>query len=67
MQQSPQNPAHKQERDEHCGEREGHGQDGEANLCRPPERCLQGPLPHFHMPDDIFQHHDGVIHDEPHT
>ena len=32
----------------------------------PVEGRLEGRLPHLHVADDVFQHHDGVVHHEPH-
>jgi len=54
VQQAPNHPAHEQHRDEHRGQREGHGEDGEADLPRPVERRLQRLLAHFQVPGDVL-------------
>ena len=57
---------HEQHRNEHGGQGEGHGHDGEADLARAQEGRLQAPHPVLHVPHDVLQHHDGVVHHEAH-
>ena len=66
VQQPADNAAHEDQGNEHRRQRQGHGQDGEADLGRALQRRVIGLLAHFDVPDDILQHHDGVIHHEAH-
>ena len=64
VQQTPHNPLHEQDRDEDRNQRYGHGKDGETYFPGTLESGLHGALPLFHVPDDILQHDNGVIHDK---
>ena len=52
-------------RDEHRGQREGHREDGEADLLRRPRAPprMRG-FAHLHVAHDVLEHHDGVVHHE---
>ncbi len=62
--QPPHHIAHEQQRNEHGDEREGEGDDGEADLPRALERGGERPLAGFDVARDVFDHHDGVVHHE---
>ena len=64
VEQPADDPAHEEHGDEDGDEREGHGDDGEADLPRPVERRLQRAFPLLHVADDVLQHDDGVVHHE---
>ena len=64
VQQPSEDAAQKKHWDEYRRQRERHGDDGEANFLRTTERGLKHPLAHLHVPDDVLQHDDGVVHDE---
>ncbi len=67
VEQAANNATHEEHRDEHGRQRQGHRNDGEADLARAVERGLEPRFAHLHMTDDVLQHHDGVVHDEPHA
>ncbi len=60
--QTPDDIPHKQQRDQHRNQREGEGDNGEADLARPFQRRRQRLFPFFDIAGDVFDHHDGVIH-----
>ena len=45
-------------------ERDGHGDDRSDEFARAQQRGIDGRLAFAHMPLDVFDHHDRVIHDE---
>ena len=67
VEQPPQDTAQEEHRDKHRRQGQGHGEDGEADLPGAVDGRLERRLSHLHVPDDIFQHHDGVVHHEPHA
>ena len=64
VQQPAEHAAHEQHGDEHRGERQRHGENGEADLPRSVEGRLERALAHFEVAYDVFQHHNGVVHDK---
>ena len=64
VQQPSQNAAHEKHGNEHCRQRQGHGNDGEADFARPAKSRFHRRLAHLHVAHDVFQHHDGVIDHE---
>ena len=62
VEQPPENPSHEQQRDKDRHQRQGHGDDREANLSGTVKGGLHGPLPHLHMAHDVFQHDNGIVH-----
>ena len=62
VQQPAQDAAQKEHRDKHRGQGQGHGEDGEADLPGAVDGRCKRRLPHLHVPDDVFQHHDGIVH-----
>ena len=56
--------AHEQHRDEHRRQRQRHRDDGEADLLRAVQGRLERRLAHLHVPDDVLEHDDGVVHHE---
>ncbi len=64
VEQPPDDAAHEQHRDEHRRQRERHRDDGEADLARAVQRRLEDALAHLHVPDDVLEHDDGVVHHE---
>ena len=67
MQQPPEDAAHEQHRNEHGSQRERHGNDRETDFSGPLQRCLHRGFALLHVTHDVFQHHNGVVHDEPHA
>ena len=65
VEEPPEDPAHEKDRDENGHQRQGHGKDGEADLPwthrGPPPST---PFAMLHVPDDVFQHHYGVVNHE---
>ena len=66
VEQPAEDSAHEKDRDEDRGKREGHGNNREADLSRSFPRCLRDALPELHVADDVLEHDDGIIDDEPH-
>ena len=64
MEQPAKDSAHEEYRDKDRGEGKGHGQDGEAYLPGAMERRLDSAFAQLHVPDDVFQHHDGIVHNK---
>ncbi len=62
----PDDAAHEEDGDEHGHERQRDRDDGEADLARALERGLERLHPVLDVPDDVLQHHDGVVDDEAH-
>src|ERR1019366_3619275 len=62
--QPAQNARHEQDGDEDGGQRERHGDNGEADFPGTRERRRVGLLAVLDVADDVLQHDDGVIHDE---
>src|ERR1019366_5423477 len=65
MRMAAQDAGHEQNRDEDRRQRQRHGDDGEADLAGTGEGSLHRGLAKFDMTDDILQHDDGVVDDEP--
>ncbi len=66
VEQPADDSAHEEHRDEHRGQRQGHGDDGEADLPRPVQGRLERRFPHLHVAHDVLEHDDGVVHHEAH-
>ena len=66
VQQPSDNSAHEEHGNEHRHQRNGHGDDGEADLFRSEQRGFHPRLSHFHVAHDIFEHDDGVVDNEAH-
>ena len=60
----PDHPAHEKNRNKHRNEREGDGNDREADLARAFERGFERPHAAFDVPHDVLEHDDGVIDHE---
>jgi hypothetical protein len=58
--------AHEQHGDEHRHQRDGHGDDGEADLARADQRRLEGVHALLDVAHDVLEHDDGVVDDEAH-
>ena len=56
--------AHEEDRDEHGGQRERHAHDREADLLGAVNRRLERGFAHFHVPHDVLEHDDGIVHNE---
>ena len=56
---------HENQRDEHRDQRDAQRDDGKANLFGPFEGGLHGRFARFDEADDIFDHHDGIVHHKP--
>ena len=67
VQQTSDNSAHEQHRDEHGRERQGHGNDGESDFLRALPRRFERRITRFDVAHDVFQHDNGVVHDETDT
>ena len=65
VEQPSDDPAQKQNRNKYRDERDRHRQNGKANLARAVERRPQRGLSHLHVPNDVLQHDDRVVDDEP--
>ena len=66
MEQPADDPAHQQHRNEHGRQRQGHGENREADFACSVERRLHGPLSHLEVADDVLEHHDGVVYHKSH-
>ncbi|MNX88083.1 hypothetical protein D3C86_1200410 [compost metagenome] len=64
VEQTPDDAAHEQDGDEHSHQRDRHGEDGEADFLRTLQGRGQGLLALLHVPHDVLEHDDGVVHDE---
>ena len=62
--QPAENSSHEQDRDENGRERQSHGNDRETDFLRTSRSSFEGSFSHFAVPDDVFQHDDGIVHDE---
>ena len=65
VKQPANNPTQKQDRDKHRHERDRHRENREPDLRRAVERRFQRRLPHLHVPNDVLEHDDRIVHDEP--
>ena len=65
VEDSSENPAHEEHRDEDSNKGKGHGQNGKADFFGTGKRSLEDPFPFFYMAHDIFEHDDSVIHHKP--
>src|SRR5690606_9041485 len=54
------------DRQEHHHDHQGDGSHGEADLLGAIIGCPHLVLPHFHVAVNVFDHHDGIIHQDPH-
>ena len=62
LKETPQNAPHEQYGNEDGDQRQAHGQDGEANFPSTLSGSLQRCLSSLHVPDDVFQNDDRIIH-----
>ncbi len=58
-------PAHETDREEDGDDGEGRGHDGQADFIRGIDGRLITALPHPHVADDVFDLHDGIVHQHP--
>src|ERR1700734_2684604 len=58
------NSAHHEQRNEHRHQRQAHGNHGKANLGGSFECRLYRAHPALYVTRDVFEHHDGIIHNE---
>ena len=65
LEQPAEEPAHEEHGDEHGDEGERHRQDREADLAAALERRREDVFPALHPADDVLEHDDRVVHDEP--
>jgi hypothetical protein len=56
--------AHEQQRDQHRHQRDGERDDGEGDLLRALECCLQRPVAALEIARDVLDHDDGIVHHE---
>ena len=63
--QSADHAAHRKERDEHRDQRKGDRDDREADLAGSLERGFEGGHPLLDIADDVLDHDDRIVHDEP--
>ena len=66
MQKASQDAAHKQHGDEHCRQRQCHGDDGETDFLGALESGFHRALAVLHVTDDVLQHDDGIVYDKTH-
>ena len=64
--QSADHAAHRKERDEHRDQRKGDRDDREADLAGSLERGFERGHPLLDIADDVLDHDDRIVHDEPH-
>ena len=64
VEQPSQNTSHEEHRDEHRRQRQRHRNDRETDFARAFERRRERRFAGLHVPHDVLQHHDGVIHHE---
>ena len=62
--EAPDDAPHEEDGDEHRQERDGDGDDGEADLLGPLERRVVGRLALLDEAGHVLGHHDGVVDDE---
>ena len=62
--QSADDAAHQQDRDEHRDQRDAHGEHGEADFVGALQRRFQRRQPALDVAGDVFQHDNGVVDDE---
>ena len=62
--QAPDDVSHEQQGNQHGDQRNCEGDDGETNLLRSFESCLQRRFALFDVPADVLDHDDGVVNDE---
>ncbi len=61
----PRNTGHEANGQEHRYNREGGRNHGKANFVGSINRRLIGRFAHAHVPDDVFDFHNSVIHQNP--
>ena len=66
MQQTSHDSAHEKYRQKHRRQRNRHGQNCESNFTRAAQRRFHHSFAHLHVPHDVFEHHDRVVHHEAH-
>ena len=64
LEQPAEDPAHEQHGDKHGRQRESHRHNRESDLAGTVQGGLKRLLPHLHVPEDVFEHDDGIVHDE---
>ena len=65
LEEAADNAPHEQQRDEHRRQGHGHGENRKPDLLGAMQRRGKGRFAHFHVTDDVLQHDDGVVDDEP--
>ena len=63
--QAPDNVAHEQKRNQNGDQRDGQRDDGEPNLLRSLQGSLERTVSLLNEPNDVLDHHDGVVNDKP--
>ena len=66
VEQQADHAGHEKDRNEHRDQRDGDRQNREAHLARTPQRGFKGRLACIHMPHDVFEHDDGIVHYQTH-
>src|SRR5579863_2645853 len=66
MQQSSEYAAQKQNGDKNGGQRKSHRKNRESDFLRAIHGRFHHAFAFFHVADNVFQHDDGVVHDEAH-
>ena len=66
VEQQADHAGHEKNRDKNCHQRNRNRNDGEAHLARAAQGCAERLFAFLHMADDVFQHHDGIVHHQPH-
>ena len=66
MQQPSYESAHEQDGNKDGGQRDSHGDDGEADFASAFYGRLIRTLAHLHVADNIFEHDDGIVDDKTH-
>ena len=66
MEQQPDHARHEENRNENGHQGGGNGDDGEAHFTRAAQRGFEGRHTVFHMSDDVFKHHNRIVHHQAH-
>jgi len=62
--EAPHNASHGQDGDKHGNQGKAHGEHGKTHLPGPLKGGLEGGHARLPVPGDVFQYHDGVIHNK---
>ncbi len=66
VEQQANHALHEEDGDEDGHQRQRNRHDGEGDFTRAPQRRLHRRQALFDVTDDVFQHHDGVVHHQAH-